>query len=49
MLKGTICCKRLNFREYPIFANLTNSLRFTKNRSREQFGQYVNPTEGAFD
>ncbi|MDD9362438.1 MAG: hypothetical protein PV344_05900 [Anaplasma sp.] len=34
--------KRLNFREDLIFANCANRLRFAKNRSREQFGQYVN-------
>ncbi|MDD9362386.1 MAG: hypothetical protein PV344_05635 [Anaplasma sp.] len=32
-----------------IFANFANRLRFAKNRSREQFGQYVNPTEATFD
>ncbi|MDD9362117.1 MAG: hypothetical protein PV344_04245 [Anaplasma sp.] len=35
-------CKRLNFREDLIFANFANHLRFAKNRSREQFGQYGN-------
>ncbi|MDD9362342.1 MAG: hypothetical protein PV344_05405 [Anaplasma sp.] len=39
-------CKRLNFREELIFAN---RVRFAKNRSREQFGQYVNTTEATFD
>ncbi|MDD9362344.1 MAG: hypothetical protein PV344_05415, partial [Anaplasma sp.] len=39
-------CKRLNFREDLIFAN---RLRFSKNRSREQFGQSVNTTEATFD
>ncbi|MDD9361966.1 MAG: hypothetical protein PV344_03475, partial [Anaplasma sp.] len=42
-------CKRLNFREDLIFANFANRLRFAKNRSRKQFGQYVNATEGTFD
>ncbi|MDD9362069.1 MAG: hypothetical protein PV344_03990 [Anaplasma sp.] len=31
-----------------IFANYANRLRFAKNRSREQFGQYVNTTEATF-
>ncbi|MDD9362934.1 MAG: hypothetical protein PV344_08430 [Anaplasma sp.] len=35
-------CKRLNFREDLIFANFGNRLRLAKNRSREQFGHYVN-------
>ncbi|MDD9362264.1 MAG: hypothetical protein PV344_04985 [Anaplasma sp.] len=39
-------CKRLNFREDLIFAN---RLRFAKNRSREQFGQYVNTTAAMSD
>ncbi|MDD9362191.1 MAG: hypothetical protein PV344_04615 [Anaplasma sp.] len=39
-------CKRLNFRDDLIFAN---RLRFAKNRSREQFGQYINITEATFD
>ncbi|MDD9362035.1 MAG: hypothetical protein PV344_03820, partial [Anaplasma sp.] len=38
-------CKRLNFRENLIFVNC---LRFAKNRSHEQFGQYVNATEATF-
>ncbi|MDD9361934.1 MAG: hypothetical protein PV344_03310 [Anaplasma sp.] len=42
-------CKRLNFREDLFFANFANRLRFAKNRSREQFGQYVNTTEATFD
>ncbi|MDD9362112.1 MAG: hypothetical protein PV344_04220 [Anaplasma sp.] len=42
-------CKRLNFRVNLIFANFANRLRFTKNRSCEQFGQYVNTTEATFD
>ncbi|MDD9362535.1 MAG: hypothetical protein PV344_06405, partial [Anaplasma sp.] len=45
-------CKRLNFREDLIFANfpnLANCLQFAKNRSHEQFVQYVNTTEPAFD
>ncbi|MDD9362132.1 MAG: hypothetical protein PV344_04320 [Anaplasma sp.] len=29
--------------------NFAKRLRFTKNRSREQFGQYVNTTEATFD
>ncbi|MDD9362118.1 MAG: hypothetical protein PV344_04250 [Anaplasma sp.] len=33
-------CKRLNFRE---------DLFFAKNRSHEQFGQYVNATEATLD
>ncbi|MDD9361602.1 MAG: hypothetical protein PV344_01585 [Anaplasma sp.] len=45
----TVYGKRLNFREDLIFANFANRLRFTKNRSREQFGQYVNPTEATFE
>ncbi|MDD9362327.1 MAG: hypothetical protein PV344_05330 [Anaplasma sp.] len=44
-----IHCKRLNFREDLIFANFANRLRFAKNRSREQFGQYDNTTEVRFD
>ncbi|MDD9362074.1 MAG: hypothetical protein PV344_04020 [Anaplasma sp.] len=39
-------CKRLNFREDLIFAN---RVWFAKNRSHEQFGQYVNTTEVTFD
>ncbi|MDD9362829.1 MAG: hypothetical protein PV344_07905, partial [Anaplasma sp.] len=39
-------CKLLNFREYLIFANHP---RLAKNRSREQFGRYVNTTEATFD
>ncbi|MDD9362919.1 MAG: hypothetical protein PV344_08355, partial [Anaplasma sp.] len=39
-------CKRLNFRKDLNFAN---RLRFAKNRSREQFGQYVNTTEATFN
>ncbi|MDD9362263.1 MAG: hypothetical protein PV344_04980 [Anaplasma sp.] len=42
-------CKQLNFREDLIFANFANRLQFAKNRSREQFGQYVNTTEATFD
>ncbi|MDD9362733.1 MAG: hypothetical protein PV344_07415 [Anaplasma sp.] len=42
-------CKRLNFRVDLIFANFANRLRFAKNRSREQFGQYANTTEATFD
>ncbi|MDD9362162.1 MAG: hypothetical protein PV344_04470, partial [Anaplasma sp.] len=42
-------CKRLNFRKDIIFANFANCLRFTKNRSHEQFGHYVNTTEATFD
>ncbi|MDD9362872.1 MAG: hypothetical protein PV344_08120 [Anaplasma sp.] len=45
-LPRIIYCKRLNFREDLIFAN---HLRFAKNRSREQFGQYFNTTETTFD
>ncbi|MDD9362941.1 MAG: hypothetical protein PV344_08465 [Anaplasma sp.] len=29
--------------------SFANRVRFAKNRSREQFGQYVNATEAAFD
>ncbi|MDD9361977.1 MAG: hypothetical protein PV344_03530 [Anaplasma sp.] len=39
ILRITIYCKRLNFRENLIFANFANRLRFAKNSSREQFGQ----------
>ncbi|MDD9362109.1 MAG: hypothetical protein PV344_04205, partial [Anaplasma sp.] len=46
---GNEYCKRLNFREDLIFANFAYRLRFAKNRSREQFGQYVNTTEARFD
>ncbi|MDD9361972.1 MAG: hypothetical protein PV344_03505 [Anaplasma sp.] len=42
-------CKRLNFRVDLIFANFANRLRFVKNWSGEQFGQYVNTTEATFD
>ncbi|MDD9362179.1 MAG: hypothetical protein PV344_04555 [Anaplasma sp.] len=35
-----------NFRE---FRESSTIRRFAKNRSREQFGQYVNATEAAFD
>ncbi|MDD9362613.1 MAG: hypothetical protein PV344_06800 [Anaplasma sp.] len=42
-------CKRLNFREDLFFANFANRPRFAKNKSREQFGQYVNTTEARFD
>ncbi|MDD9362027.1 MAG: hypothetical protein PV344_03780 [Anaplasma sp.] len=42
-------CKRLNFREDLIFANFANHLRFANNKTREQFGQYVNTTEATFD
>ncbi|MDD9362727.1 MAG: hypothetical protein PV344_07385, partial [Anaplasma sp.] len=45
----TTYCKRLNFREDLIFANFANRLRFAKNKSREQFGQYINTTEATFD
>ncbi|MDD9362205.1 MAG: hypothetical protein PV344_04685 [Anaplasma sp.] len=41
--------KRLNFRGDLIFADFANRVRFAKNRSREQFGQYVNTTEATFD
>ncbi|MDD9362120.1 MAG: hypothetical protein PV344_04260 [Anaplasma sp.] len=44
-----VYCKRLNFREDLIFANFANRLRFAKNRSRVQFGQYVNTTKATFD
>ncbi|MDD9362497.1 MAG: hypothetical protein PV344_06215 [Anaplasma sp.] len=47
--KKIIYCKQLNFQEDQIFANFANCLRFTKNRSRKQFGQYVNTTEAKFD
>ncbi|MDD9363045.1 MAG: hypothetical protein PV344_08990, partial [Anaplasma sp.] len=40
---------RQNFREVLTFANFTDHLRFAKNRSREQFGQYVNTTEATFN
>ncbi|MDD9362666.1 MAG: hypothetical protein PV344_07070, partial [Anaplasma sp.] len=30
-------------------ANFANCIRFAKNRSREQFGKYVNTTEATFD
>ncbi|MDD9362775.1 MAG: hypothetical protein PV344_07630, partial [Anaplasma sp.] len=46
---GCIYRKRLNFREGLIFGNFSNHLRFAKNRSREQFGQYVDTTEATFD
>ncbi|MDD9362883.1 MAG: hypothetical protein PV344_08175 [Anaplasma sp.] len=36
-------------RKNLIFANFPNRLRFAKIRSREQFGQYINTTEGTFD
>ncbi|MDD9362083.1 MAG: hypothetical protein PV344_04065, partial [Anaplasma sp.] len=42
-------CKRLNFRDDLIIANFANRLRFAKNRSREQLGQYVNTTEATFN
>ncbi|MDD9362204.1 MAG: hypothetical protein PV344_04680 [Anaplasma sp.] len=29
--------------------NFANRLQFAKNRSREQFGHYVNTTEATFD
>ncbi|MDD9362635.1 MAG: hypothetical protein PV344_06915, partial [Anaplasma sp.] len=45
----TTYCKRPNFREDLIFVNFVNRVRFAKNRSREQFGQYVNGTEATFD
>ncbi|MDD9362735.1 MAG: hypothetical protein PV344_07425, partial [Anaplasma sp.] len=38
-------CKRLNFCEDLIFAN---HLRFAKNRSCEQFGQYVKTTAATY-
>ncbi|MDD9362144.1 MAG: hypothetical protein PV344_04380, partial [Anaplasma sp.] len=41
--------KRLNFRKNLIFSNFANRLRFAKNRSREQFGQYVDTTEAILD
>ncbi|MDD9361968.1 MAG: hypothetical protein PV344_03485 [Anaplasma sp.] len=44
-----VYCKRLNFREDLIFANFANCLQFGKNRSSEQFGQYVNTMEATFD
>ncbi|MDD9362530.1 MAG: hypothetical protein PV344_06380 [Anaplasma sp.] len=44
-----VYCKRLKFREDVIFANFANRLLFAKNRSREQFGQYVNTAEATFD
>ncbi|MDD9362939.1 MAG: hypothetical protein PV344_08455, partial [Anaplasma sp.] len=44
-----IYCKRLNFREDLIFVNFANCVLFAKNKSREQFGQYVNTTEATFD
>ncbi|MDD9362996.1 MAG: hypothetical protein PV344_08745 [Anaplasma sp.] len=44
ILRITIYCKRQNFREDQSFTNFANSLRFAKNSSREQFGQYVNTT-----
>ncbi|MDD9362073.1 MAG: hypothetical protein PV344_04015 [Anaplasma sp.] len=48
-LSESTYCKRLNFREDIIFANFANRLRFAKNMSREQFGQYVNTTEPRSD
>ncbi|MDD9361603.1 MAG: hypothetical protein PV344_01590, partial [Anaplasma sp.] len=42
-------CKRLNFCKDLIFTNFTNRPLFAKNRSREQFGHYVNTTEATFD
>ncbi|MDD9362576.1 MAG: hypothetical protein PV344_06615 [Anaplasma sp.] len=42
-------CKRLNVREDLIFAIFANRLRFAKNRSRKQFGQYANTTEATID
>ncbi|MDD9362590.1 MAG: hypothetical protein PV344_06685 [Anaplasma sp.] len=42
-------CKRLNFREVLTSANFTDHIRFAKNRSREQFRQYVNTTEATFN
>ncbi|MDD9361982.1 MAG: hypothetical protein PV344_03555 [Anaplasma sp.] len=48
-VRNRLYCKRLNFREDLIFATFANCLRFAKNRSREQFGQYVNTTEATFD
>ncbi|MDD9362297.1 MAG: hypothetical protein PV344_05155 [Anaplasma sp.] len=49
MLHKKLYCKRLNFREDLILANFVDRLRFAKNRSREQFVQYVNITEATFD
>ncbi|MDD9361996.1 MAG: hypothetical protein PV344_03625 [Anaplasma sp.] len=49
MSSNSTYCKRLNFREDLIFANFANRLQFAKNRSREQFGHYVNTTEATFD
>ncbi|MDD9361902.1 MAG: hypothetical protein PV344_03140 [Anaplasma sp.] len=49
VLKWSVYCKRLNFREDLIFATFANHLRFAKNRSCERFGQYVNTTEATFD
>ncbi|MDD9362686.1 MAG: hypothetical protein PV344_07170, partial [Anaplasma sp.] len=45
----TFYYKRLNFRKDLIFVNFANHLRFAKNRSREQSGQYINTTEATFD
>ncbi|MDD9362217.1 MAG: hypothetical protein PV344_04745 [Anaplasma sp.] len=42
-------CKRQNFREDLIFGDFANHLRFAKNRTHEQFGQYVKTTEATFD
>ncbi|MDD9362345.1 MAG: hypothetical protein PV344_05420 [Anaplasma sp.] len=42
-------CKRLYFRKGLIFVNFANRLRFAKNMSREQFGQYANTMEDTFD
>ncbi|MDD9363072.1 MAG: hypothetical protein PV344_09130 [Anaplasma sp.] len=45
----TAYCKRLNFHGDLIFANFANRLLFARNRSREQFWQYVNTMEATFD
>ncbi|MDD9362757.1 MAG: hypothetical protein PV344_07535 [Anaplasma sp.] len=42
-------CKRLNFREDLIFANFATRLQLARNRSREQFGQYINTMETTFN
>ncbi|MDD9362354.1 MAG: hypothetical protein PV344_05470, partial [Anaplasma sp.] len=49
ILRITLYCKRQNFHEDLIFANFANRLRFGKNSSREQFGQYVNTTKAIID
>ncbi|MDD9362656.1 MAG: hypothetical protein PV344_07020, partial [Anaplasma sp.] len=48
-LRITAYCKRPNFREDLIFTNFANRLQFAKNRSRKQFGQYVNTTGATLD